>query len=493
MPESLKLKTARSVKWSAIDRFASQALYAVTGIVLANLLTPDEFGLVGAALIFQAFAAIIVDSGFSFALIQRKSPSRLDYSSVLWFNLGISVALYIILWLCAPLIADCFKHDERLIDISRAIFITMPLNASAIVQVNQLTKSMNLRPVTVANVASLTIGGIIGIALAIAGFGVWAIVAQSIANSAFKSIILWCTSRWLPVLDFSWTALKSFFKVGSGMMLTSFLNTVFLNIYSFLVGNQLGMAKLGYYTQGDKWSKMGITSLSQTLTTAFLPPLSAAQDDPDRFRRLCHKMNRVTAYVLFPAMIGLIVMAAPIFHVLFGEKWDLSIPLFQLLLVRGIFTVLSGLYTNYMLALGHSQKIFVMEILRDGIALAALCLTFPYLGIESWAGMHSAVLGIEIMLWGQILAAVAAFVFNLIWACRLSGASAWRFLLDNAPYILITAPIAALLYWMLFLPWHPICILIAQVALGGAAYFLVNLCLRSKVQADAIAYLRGRL
>ncbi len=488
--ENLKWLTARSVKWSAIDRFASQVLYAVTGIVLANLLTPDEFGLVGAALIFQAFAAIIVDSGFSYALIQRKVPSHLDYSSVLWFNIANSLVLYIILWFCAPLIADCFKHDMRLIPIARAVFVTMPLNASAIVQINQLTKQMNLRPVTLANISSLFIGGIIGIAMAIAGFGVWAIVAQSIANSAFKSIFLWFTSRWLPLMQFSWAALKSFFKVGSGMMFTSFLNTIFLNIYSFLVGNQLGMAKLGYYTQGDKWSKMGIMSLSQTLTSAFLPPLSAAQDDPNRFRRLCHKMNRTTAYVLFPAMIGLYLMATPIFHTLFGTKWDLSIPLFQLLLVRGIFTVLSGLYTNYMLALGHSRAIFTMEVLRDSIAIIALFATFPYMDIES---LRFPVLGIEIMLYGQILAAVIAFIFNLIWACRLCSASIWSFIRDNLPYLAITACIAPLLVWLGGLSWHPILILLAQCVVGASLYLIINFLLRSKIQQEAIAYLQGRV
>lgn len=488
--DSLKLKTARSVKWSAIDRFASQGLYAITGIFLANLLTPDEFGLVGAALIFQAFAAIIVDSGFSYALIQRKAPTRLDYSSVLWFNLTISILLYIGLWFCAPLIADCFQHDQRLTPIARAIFITMPLNASAIVQINQLTKQMNLKPVTIANTASLVIGGLLGIWMAFSGYGAWAIVGQSIANSGLKSLILWCTSRWTPLVKFSYASLKSFFKVGSGMMLTSFLNTIFLKIYSFLVGNQLGMARLGYYTQGEKWSTMGIMSLSQTLTSSFLPPLSAAQDDKERFRRLCHKMNRVTAYAMYPCLIGLCLMAAPIFHSLFGQKWDASIIIFQLLLIRGIFTVLSGLYTNFMLALGHSREIFTMEVIRDTIAIGALVVTFPYMSIER---IGAPVYGIEIMLYGQILASIVAFILNLIWACRLSGATCWSFICDNLPYLALTLVISPLLYWLATLPWNSWFILMAQCASGALLYLIANYLLRSKVQADALAYLRGRL
>ncbi len=200
-------------------------LYALTGLVLAWLLSPTDFGLVGAVLIFQAFAWLLIDSGFSFALIQRKNPTRLDYSSVLWFNLAVASILYIILYICAPLIADCFDGDRRLVPLSRVMFITIVTNASAIVQSNRLIKQMNPRPLAMANLAALVAGAIVGIWMAFAGYGPWAIVWQSIAISAVKSAILWATGRWLPLMRFSWPALRSFFSVGGSMMLTAFLNT----------------------------------------------------------------------------------------------------------------------------------------------------------------------------------------------------------------------------------------------------------------------------
>ena len=349
--DGLKDKTAKTLKWNLIDRLSTQLLYALTGIVLARMLSQEDFGLVGAVLIFQAFASLLIDSGFSYALIQRKSPTRLDYSTVLWFNIGVAAVIYVILWFCAPLIARCFQNDMRLIGLSRVMFLVFIINAAAIVQTNRLVKKMDVRMVAVSNSVGLVAGAVTGITLALYGFGAWAIVWQNIAMATVKTSILWATGHWLPMMKFSWAALKSYSSVGSGMMFTSFLNTVFQNIYSFFVGNRVGLASLGYYTQGDKWSKMGVTSISQVLTSSFLPVLSAVQDDPGRFRRLCSKMNRFTAYLVFPALIGLIVIAEPVFHLLFCTKWDPSIILFQLLLVRGIFFVLTSLYNNFLLAL----------------------------------------------------------------------------------------------------------------------------------------------
>ena len=296
----LKIRTAGAVKWNVIDKVSQQLLYAVTGIVLARLLDQEDFGLIGAVLVFQAFASLFVDSGFSYALIQRKSPTRLDYSTVLWFNLGVATSIYAILFFSAPLIADCFQGDRRIIPISRVMFLGFILNATAIVQTNRLMKKMDVRMVAVSNAVGLFAGAVVGIWLAVAGYGAWAIVWQTLALNFTKSLVLWLTSGWLPLMRFSWRSLKSFFAVGSGMMVSSFLNVLFQNIYSFFIGNRAGLAPLGYYTQADKWSKMGISSLSQVLTSSFLPALSAVQDDPGRFARVTSKMNRFTSYLLFP-------------------------------------------------------------------------------------------------------------------------------------------------------------------------------------------------
>lgn len=489
MDDNLKLRTANTVKWNALDRILSQVLYAVTGIVLANILSEEDFGLVGAILVFQAFANLFVDSGFSSALIQKKSPTETDYSTVLWFNIGIAAILYGILWFAAPLIAQFFQGDTRLIPLSRVMFLSFIINATAIVQTNRLMKRMDVKMIAISNTIALIVSGGVGIWLAIAGYGAWAIVWQSITLAVIKSAILWLTSHWKPKAVFSGESLRGIFKVGSGVMLTSFLNTVFLNIYSFFIGNRVGLRQLGYFTQADKWSKMGSASLSQILTSSFLAPLSAVQDDRERFNRLVVKMNRFTAYILFPSFILLIVMAEPIFHLLFGTKWDPSIVLFQILLLRGIFTVVSSLYSNYILALGKAKMLVAMEILRDGVAIAALIASLPYIALTTPA---SVVFGIEILLWGQTAAAALTCIVTMAVVARHTRRSLWLHIFDNVPYIALAIIAAVIPFFAPCYIDNNVVLLAVQAAAGAGVYFILNRLFNSKIQKEAVAYVTSR-
>jgi O-antigen/teichoic acid export membrane protein len=485
----LKTLTARSVKWNVIDKVSQQILYAVTGIVLARLLSQEDFGLIGAVLVFQAFASLFVDSGFSYALIQRKAPTRLDYSTVLWFNLAVACGIYVILFFCAPFIADCFQGDQRLIPISRVMFLSFILNATAIVQTNRLMKKMDVKMVAVSNSVGLIVGAVVGIWLAVAGYGAWAIVWQTLALNFTKSLVLWLTSGWYPLMRFSMSSLRSFFTVGSGMMASSFLNVLFQNIYSFFIGNRVGLASLGYYTQADKWSKMGISSLSQVLTSSFLPALSEVQDDPERFARVTSKMNRFTSYLLFPAMGFLIVMATPIFHCLFGVKWDASIVLFQLLLLRGVFTVLTSLYNNYVIALARTKLVVAMEMLRDGAALVFLLATLPVIALTRG---DDVVYGIKLLLIGQILASFISWLVMVIKTAPVSGRSVGSFLVDSLPYLGQTLVIMVALWAESLVIDNCWLLLIVQATTCLVLYLGINLLLNSKIQREVLLFLRGK-
>lgn len=490
MSESgLKLQTARTLKWNLIDRLSSQLLYGVTGIVLARLLSQEDFGLVGAMLVFQAFASLFVDSGFSSALIQRKSPTRLDYSTVLWFNIAVACIIYVALWFSAPLIADWFQGDMRLVPLSRVMFLSFIITATSIVQTNRLMKQMNVRPIAVANVVALSGGAIVGIALAVGGYGAWAIVWQTITVASVKSLYLWLATRWMPLRRFSWTALRSFFAVGSGVMLTSFLNTLFQNIYSFFIGNRVGLVSLGYYTQADKWSKMGIMSISQTLTSSFLPVLSEVQDDQPRFSRIAAKTNRFTGYVTFPAVGLLIVMATPIFHLLFGQKWDASIGLFQLLLIKGVFVILASLYNNYALSLGKARLIVAMEVVRDVAALVALIATLPFI---SMCDAGDIVYGVKILLWGQVAAAALTCGVTLIVTAPLSGRSVVDYIKDYMPYACATLAAMAVAWSLGCFIENTILLLGGQILTGIGLYLGVNGVAGSTIQRDALHYLFHR-
>lgn len=427
---SLKLQTANTIKWNAIDRVSSQLLYAVVGVLLANILSPEDFGLVGALLVFQAFAILFVDSGFGAALLQRKEPTEEDYSTVFWFNLAVSAGVYIILFFCAPLIADIFQGDRRLIPLSKVMFLTFILNGLSIVQTNRLMKRMDVKQIAIANVIGLVVSGAVGIALALKGYGAWALVWQSVTLAGVKSAWLWMTGHWWPKAGFHISSLKKIWRIGFSVFSSSSLNTLCQNIYSFIIGAFYNLSALGYYTQADKWSKMGSASISQILTSSFVPLLSRVQDNAESFRRYVTRINRFTAFILFPAMMGIATLGAPLFHTLFGHKWDAAIVLFQLLTIRGIFVVLISLYSNYLLSLGFGKRLFAIEVVKDVLILAAILSTV-------WFG------SVPILVWGQLIASVITYFLALCILCRATGYHPAEMIRDLLPSFWITCAACA--------------------------------------------------
>lgn len=472
----LKLRTARTLKWNSIDRFSSQVLYAVTGVILANVLPKEDFGLVGAILVFQAFATIFVDSGFGSALLQKKNPTDRDYSTVFWFNLFMAVGLYVILYFCAPLLAGLFQNDERLIPLSRVMFISFIINGLGIIQTNLLMKSMTVRRIAVSNITGLVVSGGAGIWLALAGFGVWALVWQTIILASVRTLWLWIAGRWRPMLCFSLESLKSIYRVGAGVFASTLLNTIFLNIYSFVIGVWYSLVALGDYTQADKWSKMGSASLSQILTATFVPLLSRFQDDSEQYRRTMLKVNRLTAFMLFPFMGGLAVMAPAIFHTLFGTKWDTAIILFQILVARGALTVICSLYSNYLLSLGYARTLVIVEVVKDVATLGAI-------GATVWLG------SVEMLVWGQLVAGALTWIAVLFLTSRSTGYSA-RTLTSGMSFYLMLSLAAMAGAWLLQgVITHAPLLLLTQATLGAVIYFGALALLRDPVLKEARAYI----
>lgn len=478
-PPSMKLRTARTLKWNTIDRVSSQVLYGVVGIVLANVVPKADFGLVGIILVFQAFAILFVDSGFGSALLQKKDPDETDYSTVFWFNLAVSVLIYAVLWLAAPAIAALFDGDERLIPMSRVMFLTFIFTALGIVQTNRLMKRMDVKQIAIANLVAQVTGGALGILLALHGAGAWALVWQSVTLAAVKTAWLWMTGSWIPKLIFSRAALGRIVKVGSSVFGSSLLNTICLNVYTFIIGVMYTLGDLGVYTQADKWSKMGSASLSQVFTATFVPLLSGFQDNKDRFHTVVGKVNRLSAFLLFPFLGGLIVMATPIFHLLFGVKWDEAIPLFQILCLRGIFVVLISLYNNYILALGRARLLFIVEVIKDLLLVGAILATIPFGSVEA-------------LVWGQLVSSIATYVIVLVLTSRTTTYPLRRFLTDMAPYALLTAAILCLTSLWPLLITSPAILLLVEIAGAVAVYYIVLKLAGSVVLNEAVSYIFGR-
>ena len=477
-PADLKLKTARSIKWNTIDRVSTQLLYAVVGIVLANILSEKDFGLVGLLLGFQAFANLFVDSGFGTALLQKKDPTEDDYSTVFWFNLSMSLIIYVALFFCAPLIARTFHNELILIPLSRVLFLTFVLNALSIVQTNRLMKRMDVRQLAVANSLGLFLSGIAGVWMALTGWGVWALVWQYVLLAAVKTAWLWITGKWIPRMRFRLDSLRHIFRVGISVFSSSMLNTVCLQIYTFVIG-ALNFNLLGVYTQADKWSKMPSASLSQIFTASFVPLLSKVQDDSATFHRYMRKATRFTGFILFPAMAGIAVIGAPLFHTLFGNKWDAAIPIFQILTIRGIFIVLFSLPYNFILSIGAARHIFQTEVMKDVLTLIAIISTM-------WTG------NLTLIVWGQFAASALTFFVMLRTASKVTGYPAASILVDLLPSLLISAAMTVPALLCMTLISAPAAQLAAMVAAGGAAYIILAKLFRLPELSEAASYLLGR-
>mgnify|MGYP002523907285 FL=1 len=475
--QSLKQRTARTLKWNTIDRVSQQVALAVIGVVLANLLSREDYGLTGVIAMFQAFAIVFVDSGFGAALLQKKETDERDYSTVFWFNTAVAVGIYILLWFAAPLIADFFR-SERLVLLSRVMFLSFILNALGIVQTNRLMKQMEVRQIALSNLAGLAVSGAVGIWLAVMGWGVWALVWQTVSLAFVKTAWLWLAVRWRPVWVFSRESMRSIRRVGMGVFSSSLLNTFFLNLYTFVIGRwSLGM--LGVYTQADKWSKMGTASLSQIITATFVPLLSRFQDDAAEFVRYMRRVDRFAALTVVPLMAGLAMIATPLFHTLFGTKWDDAIPLFQILSLRGVFIIFISAYNNYLLAAGRAGSLVAVETVKDVAMLAALAVTI-FIGT------------VEALVWGQMVASAITWVYVLLLTSSKTSCRVRYMLADMVPALALSA-VALAAGWGASLVTDVAAVQLAlRIAVAAVAYVALACALRLPEVADARAYLLKR-
>lgn len=488
----IKDKTAKTLAWNTIDRLSSQVLYGVVGVVLANILSKADFGLVGVLYIFQAFATIFVDSGFGAALLQKKDPTEDDYSTVFWFNLTVSVAIYITLWFCAPAIARAFHHEAELVSLGRVMFLYFILSALSIVQTNRLMKMMDVKQLAISNIAGQITGGIVGIILALRGAGAWALCWQTLVTGAVRTLWLWGASSWRPKAVFSRSSLASIRNVGLGVFSSQLLNTVSLQIYNFLVGIYYSVVELGIYTQADKWSKMGSASISQLLTATFIPLLARVQDDSATLRRYVDRITRFTAFLTFPLLTGLAVAGAPLFHMLFGHKWDAAIVLFQLLAVRGIFVVLISLMTNLLTALGYARTLVRVEVVKDVLTVVAIFSTL-FLGSVTW------------LVAGQLAASAITWIAVVAMTSRATHFSFATLTRPMFPFVTATL-VMVFGAWLTqqvlgALPWFGAAsvnltsgvMLAAIIAAGVICYLLPLVLLRTPEPGEMLAHLRRRL
>lgn len=472
--QSLKQKTVGALLWNLLDRMGQQVLLFIVGIIVANILSVEDYALVGMLAIFTAVANIVLDSGFSAALIQKKETTERDFSSVFWFNLGISILLYVLLISVSPFISRFFSQP-KLTELAVVIFLALPINSLAIIQTTILTKEVRFKALAKANLLSMMISGIASLAMAYSGWGVWTLALQPVILSITRTLLLWIQSTWYPKRIFSVQAIKELFSFASSLLIASLINTCFLNIYSVIIGRLYPVKQLGYYTQGNKMCDMGVSMLYGSIQNATYPIFSSIQDEKERLIRAYRKTIRFTAFITFPVMAGLIVIARPVIEMLLKEEWWPAIPFFQLLCAGGCFTILTAINNNFIKVSGRSDGILKLEYFKIIITILVLALTYnrPVL----------------IMVAGLVAARALVYFINMIYTARYTGYKIGMQFRDLLPYLLLSGAMIAFilpishyinLNWML---------MSVQIVAGITIYIALAYVTGSKILKESIELL----
>lgn len=465
MPESLKEKTVKGVGWSAIDNIAQTGVTFVVSIVLARLLTPDDYGLIGIIAIFTTVCTALINGGFTNALIRKKDATNDDYNTAFIVNLGVSLLLYLIIFLCAPLIANFFKREE-LVALTRVSSLGMIIGALALVQQTRLTKRIDFKSQTKITIIASSTSGIVGIIMALLGFGVWSLVAQQLVMHSLRTVLLWIVNKWIPRLRFSSKSFHELFGFGWKMMVSSVLDTVWKELYQVVVGKFYSPATLGQYTRSKHFSKLLSQNLTHVIQRVTYPVLSNIQDDKDRMVSAYRRIIKTTMFVTAISMFFLGAISEPLLYCLIGPKWNEAATFLPLICISGSLYPLHAINLNMLQVQGRSDLFLGLEIIKKIIAIGPLSV--------------GALVGIMPMLYTNILTSIIAYFLNSYYSGKLLNYSSWKQLKDIAPSYGIALTMALVVYFIKYLPLSPWIVLPLQIVIG--LLLLLFLCKITKIK-----------
>lgn len=477
MPQTLKDKAVAGLAWTSVERLAQQAIQFVIGVVIARILTPDDYGVVGMTAIFLAVANTLVDSGFGSALIQKKDKTESDYSTCFYFNIVVGAALYAAMWVAAPSIAD-FYHTPILTGVCRALGLTFVINSLSIAQTARMTAEMRFREMSAITIASQLFTGTLGLALAYWGYGVWALVIQQIAAGLARLIGLEACLRWVPCGSFSRASFKHLFGFGSKILCSSLINTVYNNLYTLVIGRAFSAADVGYYNRANQFVQLPSSTLLSVVMKVAYPLMAQVQDDTDRLRAAYAKFLRAPLFILYPVLFGLMALAEPLIAVLLGDKWLMAVPLLQVLCIGAFFDPLTHINLNILYVKGRTDLVLRLELIKKPIAFLILFAMLPF--------------GLWWLCLGRAAYGLIAYAFNCYYTGRFIGLGFWRQMAFCLPVLLKSGLMGAVCHLVTFTSLPPLFQLLAGTAVGAGAYLGLAALTRDQTMAEAISYWKSR-
>lgn len=435
MSDNLKAKATQGLFWSSVDRFSSQGISFVFSIFLARILDISDYGIVAMIVVFMAVAQAFVDSGFSSALIRKPDLNEEDKSTAFYFNIVVGLTCYGILFIASPLIAD-FYGEPLLSPIIRVTGLSIIFNSLCVVQRALFTIAVDFKTQAIISLACTVISGAVGLVMAYNGYGVWALVAQSTISTFLNFVLLWLCSRWRPVTGFSKASFRYLFNFGSKLLVSGLLDTLYNNAYPIVIGKFYNSAQLGLYSRAQGYASLPSSNITGVLQRVTFPVLSLMQNDDERLALNYRRLLRVSAFVVFPLMVMLAAVAAPLIRVMITSKWDGCVGFLQILSLAMMWYPIHAINLNLLQVKGRSDLFLRLEIYKKIFGVLILTCTIP--------------LGVTAMCWGLVVGSVFSLVMNTYYTGKLIKIGFFMQMKDLLPIIL------------------------NSVVMGGIAYYIVN-------------------
>lgn len=396
MAESLKNKTVKGTIWSFAERFSAQGIHFLVMIIIARRLSPKEFGLIGMLAIFMAVAQSLIDSGFSQALIRKLDRSEKDKNTVFYFNVVISIILYLLFYLISPWVAS-FYNEPQLDEVMKVLCLVVIINSFAVVQRANYTIAIDFKTQTKATIIAAILSGVVGVYMAYNGYGVWALVYQQLVSAFANVFVLWIYSDWYPKLQYSWDSFKSMFGFGAKLMISGLLDTIYRNVYQIVIGKVFSAASLGYYTNAHKFSDFPSSNLTTVLQRVTYPILCTIQNEDERLAQTYRKFLRLSAFLVFPLMCGLAAVAYPLIDIVLGDQWHYAAALLIPICFQMMWYPIHSINLNLLQVKGRSDLFLRLEIIKKIIGVIILLCSLPFgLLVMCYTGILSSLISLGI-------------------------------------------------------------------------------------------------
>ncbi len=454
----LKRKASDAIIWSTLDQFVQQGLFFATSLILARLVTPEEYGTVALLQLFTAIATVFIDGGLSSALIQKKQSTQADESTVFWFNIAVGTLMSLVLFIFAPLVAS-FYSIPVLVPLTRVISLQLFLGACNSVQGTLFSKKLDFRIILKIGLLTNLASSCVGIVMAWKGFGVWALVGQTTTFSVAQTLITWRFSKWRPTWQFQTASFKSLFNFGGFLFLAGLLDAIYSRFYTLVIGRLYGALELGIYNRAEGTKQLPVGMLTVILSRVAFPIFSQTSQDIPKLLNGFRLSIRTVMFVTLPVMLGIVVVAKPLILTLFGRAWGEAVPLLRILALGGILWPLHVLNLSILKALGESKKFIKVEMAKKCVGLLLLL-----------AGTRFGLVG---MAYATVISSVFSFIFNAYYSGQLLGYGAWRQVVDFSPSLFCSLIMSSVVGYFATLINRPPIIELTLLTIVGIGIYLI--------------------